>query len=248
MANKKLDICSNLTFKTLSYRKNFDMFVNNENIITEHTGNISLLNINEMGSPLIIGEYGFSVWDIRLAKILNINVIKLIKSHKNDNIYDEVISNKKEFKFKDYNKMIFIHTLVLHPDYRKKEITDEFFEFIYRDFYSENNIIIGLFMPIQNNYINADVYFNHKNVPIKNEITDKFENIPAVKYYELDKLKEINDIETIEYKLFILASRCGFNRINNSHLFIFNPEKIIERIKDKYRKFIDIFNNRFDFL
>ena len=35
-------------------------------------------------------------------------------------------------------------------------------------------------------------------------------------YYSLDELKKTGDIEMSEYKLFALANKCGFNRIDDS--------------------------------
>ena len=41
------------------------------------------------------------------------------------------------------------------------------------------------------------------------------------------------DVELNEYKLFSVASKCGFSRLDNSHLFQFSPDKIIERMLEK---------------
>jgi hypothetical protein len=234
MDSKGWNVWNNLTFKTQGYRKNFDLVTENENIITLHNGTIAIMRLSEQKSPLIVGEYGFSVWNITVADMLKINLNELIKSHKMENAYDELLKliNKNEFDIKKYAKVVFIHGLVVHPNYRKIGVTEEFFEFMYRDFYSENTAIIALVKPIQDNEIDADFYFKQKSLRVRNEDGD-IKLIPAMQYYSLDKLMEKKDIESNEYRLFSVAQRCGFQRINGSHLFLFNPEIIIERIKEK---------------
>lgn len=234
MDKRSWDVWNNLTFKTQGYRKNFDLVTENENIITLYNGTISVIRLSEQKSPLIIGEYGFSVWNIALAKMLGIDLNKLIKSHKMENAYDELLKliNDNEFNINNYAKVVFIHGLVVHPDYRKIGVTEEFFEFMYRDFYSEDTAIIALVKPIQDNEIDADFYFKHKTVRIRNN-NGSIENISAMQYYSLDKLMKKADVESNEYRLFSVAQRCGFLRINSSRLFLFNPEVIIERIKEK---------------
>ena len=239
MDKRGWNIWNELTFKTQGYRKNFDLVTENENLITEHSGTISLLRITESKPPLIIGEYGFSVWNISLAKMLNVNLNNLIKSYKSENTYDEimVLINNKEFDVNKYNRIIFIHGLVIHPDYRKLGITEEFIEFMYRDFYADNVAIIGLFKPIQNNLIDSDYYFKRHLVKVRNKMgSPEHELIPATEYYSLNQLVEKTDTEMNEYKLFAVAKKCGFNRIDGSHLLLFNSEIIIERIKEKYIK------------
>jgi hypothetical protein len=41
------------------------------------------------------------------------------------------------------------------------------------------------------------------------------------------------DKEMDDYKLFAVAVNSGFSRINDSHLFLFNPEKTIQRLLNK---------------
>jgi len=227
------NIWNRLAFKTFSYRKNFDLIIENENIITESVGTISVLNILRRKVPTLIGEYSISVWNINLANLTKINVIKLIKSHNLEDTYDELIEliNGNNFDVMKYNKIVFIHSLVIHPEFRKRGITEEFVELIYRDFYSSETCIIMLCKPIQNNKINADYYFNEKIMQIRTELN--ISNVPAMKYYGLNKLLNNNDIEFNEYKLFAIAKKCGFTRIGDSHLFQFKPDTIIKRIKEK---------------
>ena len=182
-------LLNNIVFKTQSFRKNFDLILKNENIITECEGTISELRISERKLPLVIGEYGFSVWNISLAKLLNIDLIKLIKSHELENSYDELIKliENNKFSIFNYDKIVIIHTLLIHPDYRKSEITEEFIECIYREYHSNNTAIIALVKPIQDNIIDSDFYFNHKTISIKNKIgnTNECNLIPTIEYYSL---------------------------------------------------------------
>src|ERR1035437_2613914 len=197
---KNWNIWDNLTFKTIQYNKNFDMVNNNESFITEYCGTISEIRIGDYKPPIIVGEYTISLWNIELGKKFNADFNKLINEHHVEDIYNELlkITKNKDIDIINYNKIAFITTLVIHPDYRKHEITEEFIEFIYRNFYAENNAIIALIKPFQK-----------------------------------------KDTEINEYKLFSIAAKCGFSRINDSYLFIYSPEKTFERMlkkKEHYKK------------
>jgi len=236
---KYLDLWSKITFKTHAYRKNVDFINDNENIITEHEGSIFEIRISEEKPPHIIGEYGFSVWNIRLAKKIspNIDIIsKLIYDHRHEDTYNELLKliENKIFDINGYNKLILIHTLILRKDYRKMGITNEFIEMIYRDFFDEKNVIIALVKPFQYNQIDSDFYLKRKSVYVKKEVKSReIDKIPAIDYYSLDEFNKKDDIELNTYKLYSLANSCGFKRIDESNLFVFYPNKTIERIVEK---------------
>jgi GNAT superfamily N-acetyltransferase len=237
MENNIGDVLHRLAFKTQGYRKNFDLITHNENIITEYVGTISMLRINESQPPLIIGEYGISVWNIELGRITNINLKKLMKEYDMENAYLEMtgLIEDKKFDIHNYKKIVFIHGLIVHPDYRKLGVTEEFIEFVYRDFYNDSTAIIALVKPIQDNTIDADFYFRHKMVNVRNNVGefDSYDVIPAIEYYSLDKLMENKDREMNEYKIFTIAQKCGFNRLEYSYLFLYNPKITINRILHK---------------
>lgn len=235
-----------ITFRTQSYRKNFDFVSENENFITEHDGIISEIRIAQRKPPLIVGEYGFSVWNISTGMKFGVNFNKLIKEHQIENAYSELIYviKNKALDIKKYNKIILIHSLILRADYRKRSLTEEFVEFLYRDFYDEKNAIIALVKPFQNNSIDADYYSKRKSVPVRENLKTLHDvvDIPAIEYYSLNDLMKKNDVELNEYKLFNIASNCGFNRLSDSYLFIFSPEKTIERMTEKFKnmKIVDV--------
>lgn len=227
-----------VTFKTNSYYKNFDFLIENENIITEYDGNISLIRIKEKKFPLPIGEYSFSIWNLELGKKIKANINKLIKTYGKDNVYVEIVDmiKKKTLKTKNYSKVIFIHSLILHPDYRKKEITEEFIEFLYRNYYDDDIGIIAFVLPVQNNMIDSEFYRDDKKIKLRENIqSDNHKIVTAYDYYQINKFLKKTDAEKNEYKLFSIASRCGFSRINESHLFLYSPEKTMERINEKQK-------------
>ena len=233
MDKRGWDVWNNITFKTQGYRKNFDLATVNENIITEYTGNITLLRLKESKSPLIIGEYSFSVWDISLANILKIDLNKLLSAHHMVKAYVELIKMIKENEIiiNDYDKIVLIHSLAIHPDYRKLNIVDEFVEFIYRDYHYDKTAIIAMVQPFQDNKYDFDYYMNQKRVQVY-DVTH-FEPVPAGEYYQLKAFVDKEDTEINEYKLFAIANRCGFHRIDESHLFLLNTDVTLERIKEK---------------
>jgi hypothetical protein len=237
---KKLDwnLWNNITFKTQGYRKNFDMINVNENFITEYDGTITEIRINNRKPPRPIGEYGFSVWNIGLGKRFAVDFNKLIKEHSFENTYAELIRviKKKEIDIKEYKKIVLVHTFILHKDYRKHGIVEEFVEMLYRDFYCEGVAIIMLVKPFQDNPIDADFYFNRKQLVIRDSLDfSKSTTVSATEYYSLNELIEKKDTELNEYKLFAIANRCGFQRINESYLFLFSPEKTEARLLEKQK-------------
>lgn len=228
-----------ITFKTTSYRKNVDMITNNENIITEYDGNITKLRINERKLPKIIGEYQVSTWNIRLAKLLNYNVINLLKLEFGNDIYDELLElvNYNNFDIYQYNKIVFIHSLVIAKEYRGRGISEEFTEFIYRDFYNGDNVlIISLVKPLQYNKYNYEHYFNDYYVIVKEKYSDTTSlNVLASEYYDLKPFTLKNDVELNQYKLFSAAKRCKFDRISDKfNLFKLNIDEFENHLKSKY--------------
>jgi len=228
---------NNLTFKTQNYRKNYDLINLNENFITECDGTISQIRIDERKPPHTVGEYGLSVWNIELGKQFKVNFNDLLKDHAFEDTYGELIDviRMKKINISDYKKIVLVHNLIIHKDYRNRGVTEELTEMLYRDYYGDNVAVIILVKPFQNNPIDADYYLNHKQIIIRETIKDKDNTVvPAKEYYSLKELMSVDDTEMIEYKLFAIANRCGFSRINNSYLFIFTQDKTIERMKIKY--------------
>jgi hypothetical protein len=164
-------ILTDITFKTQLYRKNFDIINEDDNFITECDGTISHLQIEEQKHPIHIGEYGFSVWNIALGNQLKVNFKKLIKSLGFEPSYFELYREiKGGLNLNNYDKIVIIHTLVLHPDYRKHGIVEEFVEMLYRDFYNNNTAIFALVKPFQDNPIDMDYYMNQKTITIKENL------------------------------------------------------------------------------
>lgn len=239
MNNSDWNIWINLTFNIQSSHKNFDLISENENFITECEGNVSEIRFSENKLPRIIGEFRLSVWNIALGTLLNADFPKLFMDYILDDTYSEFISliHNKQFKINEYNKIIFIHSFVLIEKYRKKGITEEFIEMIFREYYDKKFAIIFLVKPLQNNANEYDTFSKYKSIKCKEYF---YENesyyIPAIEYYSLNNLSLKTDNELNEYKLFSIAINCGFKRIGESHLFIFSPENTINRMKHKEEK------------
>jgi hypothetical protein len=223
-----------IAFETQGYRKNFDN-IDNDNIVTEYIGRISNNDVENKPS-LKIGEYVFSVWDLSIAKSLKINILDLMKFYEiRDSYFElyELISNKK-FNIEKYKKIIIIHSLIIHPDYRKTGISEEFTEFIYRDFYTDDTAIILLAKPLQNNKFEFDFY-SRQTIRLPNKINEDYDLMSINQYYSLYNLINEYKDETIMYKIFAIAVKCGFNRINESNLFLFEPKNTIERIMQRLK-------------
>jgi len=236
---------NNITFKTQSYRKNFDIVNQNENFITEHHGVVSEIRIIEKKPPLPIGEYDFSIWNIALGKKFGVDFNKLISEYSFEDTYHDLFKliQSNKLNINNYKKIILINSFVIHKNYRKRNVTEEFIEMLYRDFYNEDVAIIALVKPVQNNTVDVNYFFNEKFVLIRDTLqkSDGI-NVSAKNYYSLDELTEKKDTELNEYKLFTIATKCGFKRIDESYLFYFTPKNIEKRMieKRKYSHLIEI--------
>jgi hypothetical protein len=234
---KYWDIWDNITFKTISYHKNFDLVNDDESLITEYCGTISLIRLAEYKPPLLMGEFELSTWNIELGNKFNANINKLIKCHKIDIVYSELMNviKKGDIDVNKFNKIVFVNNVILRPEFRKFGLTEELVELLYREHYVNGGTIIALVMPLQNNPIDTEYYFKEKIVEIRPSLQNynEIELIPSVEYYCLNDLLEKKDTEKNEYKLFSVAARCGFTRIGESYLFQYSPEKTIERMIEK---------------
>lgn len=230
------NILTNISFKTQAHRKNYDMVVRGENIMTEYHGTISKMRIGEQKPPVIIGEYSFSVLNMTTARLFETDVHKLIKEYSIEDVYKEVLysfdNDMLYYKglLKESGKVLLLHSYMLHPDYRKQGVTEELIEMLHREFYSVDNEIIALVKPFQENLVDADYYLNKRTVEVRDSLRGESTYVPSIDYYGLADLMMETDTETIEYKLFAIANRCGFKRLGDSHLFIYTPDKTIERM------------------
>lgn len=233
MNEEEFKLWDDITFKTTSYTKNFDFILPNEQFITEYDGEISKLRIDENKPPELIGEFGISTWNIGLANSLDVDLLPLIKTYAVDiDSYKEVhdLITSKQINLNTTNKLVIIQHLIVRDDYRKHKITEEFVEFLYRTYYDPNTTkIVSMVKPIQYDEMNYDFYFNKKS--LKNTKTNKI--MKASTYYGLDKFLKKDDRELNEYKLFSMASKCGFSRVGYSYIFEFKPNKIVKRLKEK---------------
>lgn len=226
-----------ITFKTLSYRKNYDMIVKNENIITELEGTITNLRIEKDKLPELIGEFELSIWNVRVANLLRHNLYELLKSEEGVNTYDELsnIVSQGKFDLNKYNKIVFVHTLLIRDDYRGTGITEEFVEYLYREYYNDDNtIIIALVKPFQNNRPDYLYFINERVVRSKDELHGNEKISTTLEFFSLNKFIEKDDDEMNEYKLFSAAKKCGFKRMNDDfHLFELDTDIVEKKLISK---------------
>jgi ribosomal protein S18 acetylase RimI-like enzyme len=231
------ELWNSLTFKTLGYGRNYDVIDDNDRFVSEYEGVITEIGMGDGKPPLVIGEYALSVWNFKLAEKHDVDLMSVLKKNKTQNAYGETLSAIKDYHMNlyDYEKIVFIHSLIVHPKYRKRGVTQEFTEYLYRNFFNENTKILALVKPLQENEVEYDYYFKQKNVKFRECVSkgSSYRILPATQYYDLNKLLDKKDLEINKYKLFSVAARCGFKRIGESHLFKFNPEMVVERIEKK---------------
>jgi len=232
---------NNITFKSKTYGYTHDTINPNDQFIFEHEGVITMTRIEDNLPPLIIGEFGFSIWNFDMARELGGNLSDHLKLKQVNDSYIEMkkcIANG-DLYVHDSESLIVVHNLLIHPKFRKKGIADEFVEYLYKNYLNSATRIIFLVKPLQENEMDYEYYFEQKTIKFRENIGvgSSYRILPASKYYALSTLIDDKDDDEINhYKLFAIASRCGFRRLGESFLFIFTPDKMKERIalKKKY--------------
>lgn len=235
---RNYELWERLTFKTTNYGKNFDLISDNDSFISECDGDISEVRIDEDKPSFIVGEYCFSIWNLGLAREFGVDLLSIIDDDFTESAYTEIydLINNKEIDLSKTDKLIIIHTMILHPKYKNKGVFDEFIEYIYSKYYwGGNNKLLALVKPVQTNEIDLDYYQKKKNIEIKQKLT---KDSPVVimhanEYYGIDELLKKDDDEHNEYKLYAHACKSGFNRIGDTHIFEFKPEHIRFRMEEK---------------
>jgi len=238
-----INLWRTLKFKYTAHSSNYDILTSSDNLITEYTGEIIKLRFIDNKPPLPIGDFSFSVWDFGLDRILNNNLIDVmnsgfgLKNHPYFSIYEFL--KKGVLNIKTINKLIIIHSLILHPSFRGKDISQEFVEFIYKQFAdNENNIILLNATPIQYNEEDFEYYNNFKSIEIKEDLKLPATIIKAKEYYNFEKLSSGDDEKDL-YKVWGVASKCNFNHIENSNIFILNTNGVLNRMLHKHSKFFN---------
>jgi hypothetical protein len=229
-------VLNKLTFKTISYNKNTNLIFRDDSFVTEYEGIITKLRIDEEKPPLHIGEFSMSQINVDIAKNFNADMNSFILKRVKEDCYVDLawLVKGEKFNFDGYDKVLFIHNIIIRPDHRKLGITEEFVEYIYRTFYRKGIKIIFLVKPFQLKKDDFKYFIYEKIIDVRLRISDRsLQSFPARSYYALDDLLQTEDIELSEYKLFALASRCGLYRISDSYIFEFEPEKIIKRLRLK---------------
>ena len=226
-----------LKFKDNAHLSNFDILTENDNLIVEHTGEIIKLRFLEDKPPLPIGDFSYSIWNFKFDKMINNNLLSIMKDYMGNENHPYVdlyrILSDKTLNIQNIDRLIVIHTLILHEDYRKKNIPEEFVEFIYKQFNNDKDIVICNTTPIQHNFEDFDYYNNFKSIEIKNSLNLPATIIKAKDYYKINELASDDD-EIDLYKVYGVASRCGFNRIEETNLFILNTNRVLNRMLHKH--------------
>lgn len=222
---ENIDINKRLVFITSSYKNNYNTLDIGDNIITEYTGAIHLRS-EDFKESTIIGHYSYVTININMAKLLNINVNTLIK--KMNDLHDKYVAlsdslKASELNIHEYDTLTYLDHVIIHPQYRKKDVTHEFLEYMYNTHIqtTKKPLFLGFIKPIQ----------HVENNPTKNIMI--FDDISLYDYYFISQLNDVNDDELIKYKLYGLAQKLGFEQLHED-IFKLNPNNIKKRMLEKY--------------
>lgn len=239
-----LKVLENLAFKTKLCHRNFDMISINESFTTDLEGSITLVRIEENLPPLQIGEFYINVFNFDIARTFNVDLLPLIYGHNKEGSYVDFIdliktsSKKSLIDLDTVNKIYYVNNFIIRPEFKKLGVVEEFAEFLYKNFYNVNNEILLLVKPFQSIKDDYKYFTTERWVENRMNLQSPDTEITLARdYYKLNKLLDYNDdLELNTYKLFAVASKCGFVRtIDDSFIFRFEPGKIIKRIKTKLK-------------
>ena len=232
MQHKNREVLNNIVFRTTSFDRNEPLIYNNDNILTEGSGTITHVDFSAREhSNILVGEFEYTIWNLNYSRELNVNAIPLIKEHVRigQEQYNQIqnLNENEILNFNMINKLIIIHSFILNKKYKKLSIPEEFTEFLYKKYFQKNNKILIYSKPIQDNPIDLDYYCNEKKI-----INNK-KHYSGRSYFDLDNLINEKDSEMNKYKVYSVASRCGFKRLGESDIFELKPTIIKNKINNK---------------
>lgn len=232
MSNKYNNILKKLTFTSIGHHKNYDFMFKDESYFNGFEGKITKLRVNEKLKPEVIGCYEFEMWRNDISEQLGLNLNDYLYRFKDYSDFYHItdIIDDKKIDLKKYDKIVFVNTLMLKSEYRGMDVTSEFVEYMYRNYFDRQTLMLFLIKPVQNNLDFNDIY---------NNSTIKLEDgsvIKKSKLFELNKFIDL-DFEISEFKLFNLAKKSGLERINGSNIFMLNPTKVLTRMANKHEYF-----------
>lgn len=249
LVDKKDSILENIVFKSTSYNRNYDFGMKYDSYVTTTQGYINYIRTDIHKPTMPIGEYMYNVFNIKLAKKCGVNYMTLLNEWSETNeVYIDFLNliKLKSVDLTKYNKVVYISSLILNDKFRNKGICKEFLTNISKEFYGENVLILFLVKPFQTIKDDYEYFVNERTIEIKtyqksDEFTEFEQNvkmvnptsdnkiliykIPALRYYNLESGIYLNDGEISEYKLYAHAINLALERINETKIFIVNPEK-----------------------
>lgn len=241
--NKETEIVKNIVFKSTSYDRTYDFDLEYDSYVKTILGYINYIQVNVHRPTMPIGEYMYNVFNVALAKINRVNFMNLLNSYCETNeIYVDLIDLLKSNKIdvNQYNKIVYIPTIILNEKFRNKNVVSEFIKYIKREFYGENVLILFLVKPFQQIEDDFNYFCSERTIEIKSyhkccdleefeanvrEINNKSKHtitiykIPALRYYNLNGEMFNIDHEISQYKLYAHAQKLGLIKIDDGNIF-----------------------------
>jgi hypothetical protein len=143
------------------------------------------------------------------------------------------------------DRIVFLKNVIVHPNYRGKDILPELIKSVYLTHYTRNTLFMALAKPIQSipNKVEemCSDYYDwlqvDGNKKSTGEIADR-EKVNIGKYYKLDTLPE--EDEGHYYKLYAKLTKLNMSQMGNTSFFCYKTENdILEMIE--LNKFKPIF-------
>lgn len=249
LVDKKDSILENIVFKSTSYNRNYDFGMKYDSYVTTTQGYINYIRTDVHKPTMPIGEYMYNVFNVNLAKKCNVNFMTLLNEWCETNeVYIDFLNliKSKSINISKYNKIVYISSLILNDKFRNKGICKEFLTNISKEFYGENTLILCLVKPFQTVKDDYEYFIGERTIEVKTYQKDdnlsEFEQdvrminnvsknkitiykIPALRYYNLESGIYLSDLELSYYKLYAHALNLGLERIQETNIFILNPEK-----------------------
>lgn len=217
-----------IVFEVTTRTSNVDVLTPNDSMITICDGIIRDVKPNK---TIKIGDFNINIIHIGMADILNVKFDDIIKGLAFGELCDDLttINNDNSTHLNSYKKVIIVSAFILIKKYRKKNILDEFLEFLYKNYYNKDYLILFQALPFQYNEIMSELVFTFNATDSKGKITDN----TIYDYYELNEFEKEDDQELNKFKLYGHMTKHGCKRIGDTDMFRFYPHYIENKIIDK---------------
>lgn len=190
-----------------------------------------MLKIDLDKKPKTIGMFELHTYDLKKSKMFNsydevLEILEELSYDKNSRFHKltELIKDYGEMSIFNLDKVLFLKSVIIHPDYRGQGIFKELIKSIYLTQYNKGSLFIINSAPIQNVSDEFDFHMKQYYINVKND-DGTISNLTTGNYFDLHTLPSAD--EGYNYKLYAKMQSLNLTQFEDSELFYFMDEKSI---------------------